>query len=90
MSDAARRIKSIKTVLTNWSSELQSVEESEVYISAWEAGHAGTVSIPDDIQEWTQSHLDKFQRILNEADAKARELLSPIHDPVLDQLAAQG
>ena len=90
MNDAARRIKSIKTVLTNWSAELQAVELSQSWITSWESGSVEAGGRPKDIQEWTKSHLDKFQRVLNDADIRARELLSPFHDPALDQLAAQG
>lgn len=88
MTDAARRIKSIKTVLNNWNVEVEVAERSHSYISTWELAEGD--NRPRDIREWTKNHMEKFQRILSDADMKARELLSPVHDAVLDQLAAQG
>ncbi|UZJ56635.1 hypothetical protein CBS101457_005955 [Exobasidium rhododendri] len=76
LNDAARRIRSIKTVLTNWNAEMQAVEESQAHISLWESAR-GSEARPDDIQEWTRNHMDKFARILHDADIRAKELLSP-------------
>lgn len=91
MTDAARRIKTIKTVLSNWSAEIEAAEQSQSHILSWESLEgADSGTRPRDIREWTSNQMDKFERILNDASEKARELLSPVHDSVLDQLLAQG
>jgi hypothetical protein len=91
MNDSARRIKTIKTVLSNWNAEIEAAEQSQSHILSWESSEgAESGSRPRDVREWTNTHLDKFQRILNDASVRARELLSPVHDSVLDQLVAQG
>ncbi|PWN36064.1 uncharacterized protein FA14DRAFT_160957 [Meira miltonrushii] len=91
MGDAQRRIRNIRTVLTNWQQEIRSIEQSQSWIASWESGNLSNDAAhkrPDDIREWTQGHLDKFQRTLDEAHNRAQELLKPVKDPVLDRLAA--
>lgn len=119
MRDASRRIRNIRTVLSNWQTELRSLEEGQAWIAAWEGvlsnggvhaangtsqvhtppmsksvasaraqGAAAAAARPVDIKAWTQSQLDKFEHILDDAHVRAKELLKPVKDPVLDQLAA--
>lgn len=91
MGDAQRRIRNIRTVLTNWQQEIRSIEQSQLRIASWESGNMSNDAAqkrPNDIREWTQGHLDKFQRTLDEAHNRAQELLKPVKDPVLDRLAA--
>jgi hypothetical protein len=91
MGDAQRRIRNIRTVLTNWQQEIRSIEQSQSWIASWESGNLSNENAnkrPDDIREWTQGHLDKFQRTLDEAHNRAQELLKPVKDPVLDRLAS--
>lgn len=90
MGDAQRRIRNIRTVLTNWQEEIRSIEQSQSWIASWESGNLTDEAVqkrPDNIREWTQGQLDKFQRTLDEAHDRAQELLKPVKDPVLDRLA---
>jgi hypothetical protein len=90
MNDAARRIKTIKTVLTNWNEEIEAAERSRSHILTWESTGIESGSKPRDIRDWTDNHMEKFQRVLNDASIRAAELLSPVQDSVLDRLMAQG
>lgn len=95
MGDATRLIRNIRTVLSNWQSEILLLEQSQHKIIAFEAGNAESDDNalhprPTDVKAWTQSQLKKFEHILDDAHAKAQELLKPVHDPALDRLAQKS
>ncbi|EPQ31292.1 uncharacterized protein PFL1_01477 [Pseudozyma flocculosa PF-1] len=106
MNDAARRLRSIKTVMTQWRQELDGVERSRELIerelaaaadgargagsgasngagagaaAAAAAGQRqGEVERPKDVRAWTRDQMDGFGSLLEEAERKARLLLTPV------------
>lgn len=87
MNDAARRIRTIKTVLGTWSTEVKKTEQSRAHITAWESQSDHS---QQSTREWTRGQMEKVEWILEDAEVKARQLLSQVKDPVLDALAARG
>ncbi|PWN91369.1 hypothetical protein FA10DRAFT_65697 [Acaromyces ingoldii] len=91
MGDAARRLRSLKTVLVQWRTEVEDVERSRSLIAAWEGQTAeGEFKRPDDIKQWTKQQMERFEKVLTDAETRAKELLQPVPAPKLDELAKQA
>jgi hypothetical protein len=65
-------------------------EQSSAWIAAHELGLKAKSDRPTDIRQWMRDEMDQFEFALEEAHTKARQLLIPVRDPVLDRLAASA
>lgn len=91
MSDAARRLRSLKTVLVQWRTEVEEADRSRAWIAAWEGQAAESeYKRPENIKQWTKQQMERFEKVLGDAETRARELLQPVAAPKLDELAKQA
>ncbi|PWY98127.1 hypothetical protein BCV70DRAFT_202300 [Testicularia cyperi] len=86
VADAARKLRSLKNVIGQWKTEQDLVERSEDWIEK----HGATSSVrrlnssspdepaTDDVRAWTSAHIDFCRKRLEEAEARARVLLTPV------------
>ncbi|KAN0062590.1 hypothetical protein ACQY0O_005122 [Thecaphora frezii] len=104
MNDAARRLRSLKTVMAQWRAEVDGVERSREWIEREEklkssqaqaqpqaqaqgaaqrattttsAGTTATVTT-ENVREWTRAQMMRFEKVLEEAEQKAKVLLTPV------------
>ena len=70
-ADAARKLKTLRGVLTQWRAELDSAEQSETWIERSE--HAESVG-----KGWASEQVEWCRRRFEEAEGRARELLTPV------------
>lgn len=96
MNDAGRRLRSLRTVLGGWRAEMDGVARSMDWIARWEGttplSADGTPEPgenmwrgkrPDDIKQWTGQQMERFEKVLGDAELRARELLTPVSLPAL-------
>jgi hypothetical protein len=89
-SDAARRLRALKGVLVAWKTETEGVARSEAWI---EADRLASASSKDDpvrnVQAWTAGQVERAQRAIAEAGARAQVLLQPVRCDAFDRLVAE-
>lgn len=95
VTDAARKLKSARNILTQYRADDESVEQSLLFIAAQQSPitNANVSAIttisktapaptptptPVSAKQWTEEQLDFCRRTLQEADTRARTLLTPI------------
>ena len=86
MNDASRKLRSLRVVLTQWREETDGVERSKAWIEQWEAAPstkstASDEKRPQDVRLWTQQQMERFEKLLADAEVRAKELLKPIDLP---------
>lgn len=89
-SDAARRLRALKGVLVGWKTETENVSRSEAWI---EADRLASDTSKDDptrnVQAWTAGQVERAQRTIAEAEARAQVLLQPVRCDAFDRLVAE-